>query len=113
MKYIIKETLDNYLQQNGSYEDYYEGVRVTGEELFSRLSDKKVMISEVIDLYVIKKYFKVDVMAIKKQNLWGCPVITFKIESAAELTIDEYLELATQNDPVIENSYGEMLKIIG
>jgi hypothetical protein len=52
-------------------------------------------------------------MAEKESNPWGCPTITFKIESAAELTINEYLELATQNDPVIENSYDEILKMIG
>jgi hypothetical protein len=113
MKYIIKETLDSYLRQNGTYEEYYEEVREIGEELFSGLSNTKLMISEVIDLAVIKKYIKVDILAVKGHNLWGCPIITFKIETAAELTTDEYIELATQNDPILEDSYDEMVKMIG
>jgi hypothetical protein len=107
MRYLIKDTLNTYLRQNGCLAEHYEGVRKAAETLL--VGRRKAMfISELLDLYKAKKLLRVDMIA-TRQNLQA---IVISVESAAELTLDEYVDLNMSDDPGMEMAYYELLSMI-
>lgn len=107
MKYLIKDTLNTYLRQNGCLDEHYEGVRRAAETLL--VGNKKTMfISEILDLYKVKKLLRVDMIATRR-NLQA---IIISVESVAELNLDEYVDLSMTDDPGMELAYYELLSMI-
>ena len=109
MKYILTDTFDKLLSRNGSYNEYYKGVQKLAEVVL--VDGKKVMfISELLDLYKVKKYVRVDVIVKKCYHILHD--FTIKVESAAELTLDEYIDLAMSKEPGGEEAFYELLSMI-
>ena len=107
MKYIIRDTFNRYLRLNGCIDEHYSGVRKAAETLL--VGRRKAMfISELLDLYKAKKLLRVDMIA-TRQNLQA---IVISVESAAELTLDEYVDLNMSDDPGMEMAFYELLSMI-
>ena len=104
MKYILTDTFDDLLRQNGSYDEYYNGVRrLAGILLDGRTT--AVLISELLDLYRVKKFVRVDAIATVRST-------SIKVESTAELTLDEYIDLAMSKESGAEAAFYELLSMI-
>lgn len=106
MKYILKETFDNYLRLNDAYNEFYETMNDICKDIDMGSVDE-IVYTQVIDLYDLKMYFQVK--TIVKQRLYKR---YFKITKVAELTLDEFIEDRITNDSEYVRYSEELKKIL-
>jgi hypothetical protein len=112
MKYILKDQFVSYLRQNGCYEEYFEGLTKRLEGKISQENRSRIYLSEVLDLFRVKKFIKVDVSAMRRNVIGGMHAVAYKIESVALLTLDEYIKLKSQEVQDFEAATEEIMKMI-
>lgn len=105
MKYLLKETLVEYLEKNDSFDQYMSDLKDTADEVL-RCQDEAIT-TEAIDLQAIKKYIYV-------KNHFRRVGRKIKIETleAAELTLDEFVDMFIAEHPESDVAYREMIKMM-
>ena len=107
MKYILKETFEDYLIENESRDQYYKELQYMAEELL-RVTDE-ARITEAMDLQRINRYFMAKVLFRKVHIFGGYHRVKIKIEEIAELTLDEFVDKYVESNPECIEAYNELI----
>lgn len=110
MKYILKETFNECLEQNGTMDQYYKELEYIAEELL--IGTDELGITEVVDLQKIKRYFMVKVLFRKALIFGGFHRMRIKLEEIVELTLDEFVDKYVESNPECIDAYNELVSAL-
>lgn len=105
MKYLLKETLVEYLTRNDSFDQYMVDLKDTADEVLRRQDE--AITTEAIDLQAINKYVYV-------KNHFRRVGRKVKIETmeAAELTLDEFVDMFINEHPESREVYNQLVAML-
>ena len=105
MKYLLKETLVEYLTRNDSFDQYMVDLKDTADEVLRRQDE--AITTEAIDLQAINKYVYV-------KNHFRRVGRKVKIETieAAELTLDEFVDMFINEHPESREVYNKLVAML-
>ena len=105
MKYLLKETLVEYLTRNDSFDQYMVDLKDTADEVL-RCQDEAIT-TEAIDLQAINKY-----VYVKNQFRRIGRKIKIKTLEAAELTLDEFVDMFINEHPESREVYNQLVLML-
>ncbi len=105
MKYLLKDTLVEYLTRNDSFDQYMVDLKDTADEVL-RCQDEAIT-TEAIDLQAINKY-----VYVKNQFRRIGRKIKIETLEAAELTLDEFVDMFINEHPESREAYNRLVSML-
>jgi len=105
MKYLLKETLVEYLTRNDSFDQYMSDLRDTADGVLSFQDEATT--TEAIDLQAINKY-----VYVKNHFMRVGREIKIETLEAAELTLDEFVDTFINEHPESREAYNQLVSML-
>lgn len=110
MRYILKETFLDYLDQNGTKERYFDELKEQAIKLFNEGMEEQFI--DIVDIHRVNKQFRVDVN-IRWVMIFIIPCrIKIRLGPVEELSLDEYIEYSIKAYPEITEVYNQMIALM-
>lgn len=105
MKYLLKDTLVEYLTRNDSFDQYMSDLREMADGVLSCRDEATT--TEAIDLQAINKY-----VYVKNHFMRVGSKIRIETIEAAELTLDEFVDMFINEHPESREAYNQLVSML-
>ena len=110
MRYILKETFLDYLDQNGTKDMYFKELEEQARELLDECGELQLV--EAVDLQKINKQFRVDINVRRVMVLGWNYRIKIRLGPVEELSLDEFVECFVDTHPESMEAYNQMIALM-